>query len=214
MDYYATLREEMVVTQLEARDITNPEVLQAMRMVPRHRFVDRSLWHQAYDDRPLPIGQGQTISQPYMVALMTQCLQPSKDHGVLEVGTGSGYQAAILAEIVRQVFTIERNPELSQKAQILLEELGYRNIRFKIGDGTLGWEQFSPYDRILVTAGAPDIPTSLLDQLSDSGKMVIPVGGAYYQDLMLIEKEGKKVRKRDVCGCTFVPLVGKQGWEE
>ncbi len=214
MDDYASLREEMVVTQLEERDITDPKVLQAMRTVPRHRFVDRSLWPQAYDDRPLPIGQGQTISQPYMVALMTQYLGLSRDERVLEIGTGSGYQAAIVAEIVREVFTIERNPELSQKAQSLLEELGYRNIRFKIGDGTLGWDQFSPYDRILVTAGAPDIPTSLLEQLSDPGKMVIPVGGAYYQDLMLIEKEGKKVRKRHVCGCTFVPLVGKQGWEE
>ncbi len=204
----------MVVSQLEGRDITDPKVLQAMRTVSRHRFVDRSLWSQAYDDRPLPIGQGQTISQPYMVALMTQCLELSGDERVLEIGTGSGYQAAVLAEIVRDVFTIERIAKLSQRAAILLEELGYQNIRFEVGDGTLGWNKFSPYDRILVTAGAPDIPTSLLEQLNDPGKMAIPMGGAYYQDFMVIEKEGKKVKKRHVCGCTFVPLVGEQGWEE
>lgn len=214
MNEHTNLREQMVVSQLEGRDITDPKVLQAMRTVSRHRFVDRSLWSQAYDDRPLPIGQGQTISQPYMVALMTQCLELSGDERVLEIGTGSGYQAAVLAEIVRDVFTIERIAKLSQRAAILLEELGYQNIRFEVGDGTLGWNKFSPYDRILVTAGAPDIPTSLLEQLNDPGKMAIPMGGAYYQDLMVIEKEGKKVKKRHVCGCTFVPLVGEQGWEE
>ena len=214
MNEYTNLREQMVATQLEGRDIANHKVLQAMRTVPRHRFVDRSLWSQAYDDRPLPIGQGQTISQPYMVALMTQCLQLSGDERVLEIGTGSGYQAAILAEIVREVFTVERIPELSQQASTLLEDLDYRNIRFEVADGTLGWEKFSPYGRILVTAGAPDIPTSLLQQLNDPGKMAIPMGGAYYQDLMVIKKEGKKVKKRHVCGCTFVPLVGEQGWEQ
>ena len=214
MNEYTNLREQMVVIQLEVRDITDPKVLQAMRTVPRHRFVDRSLWSQAYDDHPLPIGQGQTISQPYMVALMTQCLELSGDKRVLEIGTGSGYQAAILAEIVREVFTVERIPELSQRTENLLKDLDYQNIRFEVGDGTLGWEEFSPYDRILVTAGAPDIPVNLLEQLNNPGKMAIPMGGAYYQDLMLIEKKGEKVKKRHVCGCTFVPLVGEQGWKE
>ncbi|MCK4591190.1 MAG: protein-L-isoaspartate(D-aspartate) O-methyltransferase [Candidatus Latescibacteria bacterium] len=214
MDDYASLRKEMVVIQLEGRDIVDPKVLQAMRTVPRHRFVDRSLRLQAYDDRPLPIGQGQTISQPYMVALMTQCLELSGDERVLEIGTGSGYQAAILAEIVREVFTVERIPELFQRTENLLKDLDYQNIRFEVGDGTLGWEEFSPYDRILVTAGAPDIPVNLLEQLNNPGKMAIPMGGAYYQDLMLVEKKGEKVKKRHVCGCTFVPLVGEQGWKE
>lgn len=211
---YAAAREKMVATQLEARDIVDPEVLRVMRKVPRHRFVERSLWSNAYEDHPLPIGKGQTISQPYMVALMTQSLELSGDEGVLEIGTGSGYQAAILAEIAKKVFTIERDAELAQRAQSLLERLGYQNIKVKIGNGTLGWSEFAPYARIMVTAGSPGVPQSLIDQLADSGKMVIPIGGAWYQDLTLVEKKKNKIKRRGICGCTFVPLIGKQGWSQ
>ncbi|HID94645.1 MAG TPA: protein-L-isoaspartate(D-aspartate) O-methyltransferase [Candidatus Latescibacteria bacterium] len=213
MDYKAA-RAKMVASQLEARDIVNPKVLEVMRKVPRHRFVDEGLWSQAYLDHPLPIGKGQTISQPYMVALMTQTLGLSGDEKVLEVGTGSGYQAAILAEMAREVYTIERCPELAERARLVLEGLGYENVTIKIGNGTIGWKEHAPYDRIIVTAGAPDVPRSLVEQLKDGGRMVIPIGGTYYQDLVVVEKKGEKTTREAICGCSFVPLVGKHGWKE
>lgn len=206
---YEELRHRMVEEQLKARDISDKRVLVAMQRVPRHKFVEKDIQERAYDDSPLPIGKGQTISQPYIVALMTQNLDLSGPERVLEVGTGSGYQAAILAELTREVFTIERDSELSAKARLRLEELGYKNVRLKVGDGTLGWEESAPYDRIIITAGAPQVPQSLLAQLSEDGKLIIPLGGTYYQDLVLIEKREDQIREHTICGCTFVPLVSQ-----
>ena len=210
---YAIARERMVRTQLEARQIKDERVLDAMRSVPRHEFVPKELWIRAYGDHPLPIGQGQTISQPYMVALMTEQMHLEKSHTVLEIGTGSGYQAAILAELVTHVFSVERVPELAAHARRILDKLGYRNIILRTGDGTLGWKEFAPYDRIMVTAGAPDVPESLIEQLAEEGRIVIPIGNTIVQTLVVVKKKGKKIRKEEKCGCTFVPLIGDQGWE-
>ncbi|UCE18057.1 MAG: protein-L-isoaspartate(D-aspartate) O-methyltransferase [Gemmatimonadota bacterium] len=210
---YAIARERMVQNQLVARKITNEKVLEAMRTVPRHEFVPKELWGRAYGDHPLPIGQSQTISQPYMVALMTQQLQLEKTNKVLEIGTGSGYQAAILAELVRRVFSVERVPELSSRARKVLDGLGYGNVIIKTGDGTLGWKEFAPFDRIVVTAGAPDVPSALVEQLVDGGRIVLPIGNTYVQTLLVVKKKGKKIERKEVCGCTFVPLIGEQGWE-
>ncbi len=207
-------RRKMVETQLIARGIADENVLEAMRKVPRHRFVPQDIMQSAYDDCPLPIGEGQTISQPYMVALMTQCLELSGDDKVLEIGTGSGYQAGILAEIASQVYTIERVEKLCNRAGEILKELGHANIQLKVGDGTEGWPEFSPYDGIMVTAGSPDIPEPLTRQLSEGGHLVIPVGGRYSQELVVMEKKRGELKKRDLCGCIFVPLVGKHGWEK
>lgn len=209
---YQKLREYMVNTQIKARGIYDPKVLDAMLKVPRHEFVPEDMRPYAYEDRPLPIGEGQTISQPYMVALMTQCMELEGPESVLEIGAGSGYQAAILAEIAAMVYTIERFPSLLQRAQEVLARLGYTNYKALVGDGTLGWEENAPFNGIMVTAGAPDVPPSLLEQLADKGRLVIPIGPERYQTLYKIVKKGKKIRREFVTYCSFVPLIGKEGW--
>lgn len=209
---YQRLREYMVNTQIRARGIYDAKVLDAMLKVPRHEFVPEDMRPYAYEDRPLPIGEGQTISQPYMVALMTQCLELEGPESVLEIGAGSGYQAAILAEIAANVCTIERLPSLLQKAREVLARLGYTNYEARVGDGTLGWEEKAPFNGIMVTAGAPDVPFSLLEQLADKGRLVIPIGPERYQSLYKIVKKGKKIRREFVTYCSFVPLIGKEGW--
>jgi protein-L-isoaspartate(D-aspartate) O-methyltransferase len=205
-------RDLMVETQLEPRGITDPDVLEAFRKVPRHAFVPPALGASAYGDHALPIGEGQTISQPFMVALMTQSLELTGDERVLEIGTGTGYQTAILAELAAQVFSIERVESLASKARSRLEELGVSNAAIRVGDGTIGWKEFEPFDRIIVTAGAPDIPASLVEQLADPGRMVIPVGSQGLQDLKVITKSNGAVEIQSAGGCVFVPLLGREGW--
>ncbi len=205
-------RRRMVEQQLRARDIFDPRVLAVMGKVPRHLFVERALEPFAYEDRPLSIGEGQTISQPYIVALMTQLLQVQPSHRVLEVGTGSGYQAAVLAELAADVYTIEIIPSLAEAARARLEALGYRNVHVRQGDGYEGWREFAPYDAIVVTAGAPQIPPPLIEQLREGGRMAIPVGGAMAtQELVLGEKKGGRLPTRSVAPVLFVPLTGKGG---
>ena len=211
---YERKREEMVEKQIAARGITDPYVLGAMRKVPRHLFVSEALMDQAYGDFPLPIGEQQTISQPYIVAEMTQALQLSKDDRVLEIGTGSGYQAAILAEIVFRVYTIERIHPLFVKTRRLFDKLRYHNIVTKYSDGTSGWIDESPFDAIIVTAGAPEIPEVLVNQLSVGGRMVLPVGDQYSQDLIRLYKDEEGILKTNMGGCRFVKLVGEHGWRD
>jgi protein-L-isoaspartate(D-aspartate) O-methyltransferase len=204
----------MVERQLKPRGIYKEAVLRAFADVPRHRFVGPDLRHSAYADHPLPIGEGQTISQPYMVALMTQCLEPKPGDRVLEIGTGSGYQTAILATISADLFTVERIPSLTKNAEKILRELGYNNVRFLVGDGTKGWPEEAPFDGIVVTAGAPRLPEPLVEQLAEGGRLVIPVGGSWSQDLMVVRKAQGKIEEEIVCGCVFVPLVGEFGWKD
>lgn len=211
---YKRLREEMVKKQIEARGVTDPRVLAAMRSVPRHLFVSEALMDQAYSDFPLPIGEQQTISQPYIVAEMTQALQLSSEDRVLEIGTGSGYQAAILAHIVYRVYTIERIHSLYTRARALFDRLGYHNIVTRYSDGTTGWKDESPFDAIIVTAGAPEIPATLVNQLAIDGRMVIPVGNQYSQDLIKLVRTQKGIQKINLGGCRFVKLVGEHGWRE
>jgi protein-L-isoaspartate(D-aspartate) O-methyltransferase len=207
-------RELMVEQQLTPRGICNPEVVRAFMSVPRHRFLGAALQHSAYADHPLPIGEGQTISQPYMVALMTQCLGLAASDRALEIGTGSGYQTAILAAIAAEVFTVERVAPLAKKAESILKELGYNNVHFLVGDGTRGWPEEAPFDGIVVTAGAPRIPEPLVAQLADGGRLVIPVGGGWSQELMIVRKVKGKIEEEPVCGCVFVPLLGEFGWKD
>jgi protein-L-isoaspartate(D-aspartate) O-methyltransferase len=208
----AGARAEMVATQIAARGIDNERVLHAMRDLPRHLFVPQSVQADAYDDRPLPIGEGQTISQPYMVALMTAILSPEPQHRVLDIGTGSGYQAAILARLAAEVITIERHAPLATRARELLASLGITNVDVVVGDGSEGYLPRAPYDRILVAAGAPAVPEALKQQLTDGGRLVIPVGPAGFQRLTVIERHGASVTAKEGEGCVFVPLVGRQGW--
>lgn len=196
----------MVQTQIESRNVKDRQVLDAMRKVPRHSFVPDNMIKHAYNDEPLPIGEGQTISQPYIVAYMTEMIAPQPQHKILEVGTGSGYQTAILAEIAAEIFSIEILDSLSKKAQQTLGELGYTNVKFKTGDGSLGWEEHAPYDGIIVTAAPRKLPESLPLQLALQGKMIIPVGEAF-QELVLVTKEKKKIKKRSLIPVRFVPLV-------
>jgi len=211
---YDRLREEMVKCQLEARGIHDASVLAAFRKVPRHLFVSEALMDQAYGDFPLPIGEQQTISQPYIVAEMTQALELTKDDRVLEIGTGSGYQAAILAQIVYRVYTIERIHSLLVNARRLFDRLRYHNIVTKYSDGTQGWADESPFDAIIVTAGSPDIPSPLVKQLAVGGRMILPVGNEYSQELIKITKdENEAVHTTTLGGCRFVKLVGEHGWE-
>jgi len=192
------------------RDITDPRVLEVMGNIPRHLFVDENLQHVAYDDNPLPIGEGQTISQPYVVALMTQSLGLKGNETVLEIGTGSGYQATVLAELVEEVYTIEIKPTLAKKAEERLDSMGYKNINVKNADGYLGWEEHAPYDAIMVTAAVNHIPPSLLDQLKDGGKLILPLGStAYYQTLTLVEKQGNELYVTHITSVMFVPLTGE-----
>ncbi|MGB9628122.1 MAG: protein-L-isoaspartate(D-aspartate) O-methyltransferase [Thermodesulfobacteriota bacterium] len=210
---YSRARLKMVEEQIVARGIKDPRVIEAMKKVPRHLFVEEALQGQAYSDHPLPIGEKQTISQPYMVALMTEALLLKGKEKVLEIGTGSGYQTAILAELAEKVFSIERIRSLAIRARELLYRLGYYNFEIKIFDGTLGWVEESPFDAILVTAGAPDIPQSLVNQLAMGGRLVIPVGDAFVQDLLRVMKTEEGLKKEDLGGCRFVKLIGKYGWE-
>ena len=203
----------MVEEQVVARGVKDQRVIAAMKKVPRHLFVEEALQGQAYSDRPLPIGEKQTISQPYMVALMTESLELSGRENVLELGTGSGYQTAILAECAAKVFSIERIRSLAIKARKLLLDLGYFNIEVKFSDGTYGWPEEAPFDAMIVTAGAPDIPQPLIDQLKPGGRLAIPVGDAYVQELVRITKTEEGVKREDLGGCRFVKLIGKHGWE-
>ncbi|MEW6087275.1 MAG: protein-L-isoaspartate(D-aspartate) O-methyltransferase [bacterium] len=211
---YSENRKLMVEAQIERRGIKNERVLTVMRELPRHLFVEERYHDSAYADHPLPIGDGQTISQPYIVALMTEKLNLSGNEKVLEIGTGSGYQTAVLAKLSREIYTIERFSSLSFNARNVLAGLGFNNIVFKTGDGSLGWKEFSPFDRILVTAAAPEIPAALFEQLKDNGQMVVPVGPRFSQVLTLVikDKNGNMV-KEEICGCVFVPLVGICGWK-
>ena len=211
---YQRERHAMVEEQLRRRGISDPRVLAAMGKIPRHLFVPGDYRDSAYDDRPLPIGEGQTISQPFMVAIMTQSLELKGEERVLEVGTGSGYQAAILAELARELYTVERIPGLSQGAREALRELGYRNVSFRIGDGSKGWPEEAPFDGIIVTAGAPEIPLTFKSQLNDGGRLVIPTGPRYTQTLYKLTRKGDRFIEEEVTGCVFVPLVGDYGWDE
>ncbi|MCK9239156.1 protein-L-isoaspartate(D-aspartate) O-methyltransferase [Desulfocurvus sp.] len=206
-------RERMVREQIEARGVRDPRVLAAMRRVPRHLFVDEALHGQAYADHPVPIGFGQTISQPYIVALMTWYLELEPGMSVLEIGTGSGYQAAVLAEAGARVWTVERIPELHAAARDRLARLGHSGVRCKLDDGTLGWPEAGPFDRILVTAGGPDVPLPLLDQLADPGILLIPVGASRRdQRLVMVRRQDGRTLREDKGGVLFVDLVGRHGW--
>jgi protein-L-isoaspartate(D-aspartate) O-methyltransferase len=206
------MRQDMVEKQIEARGITDTRVLAAMRTVPRHLFVSEALMDQAYSDFPLPIGEQQTISQPYIVAEMTQALQLSPDDRVLEIGTGSGYQAAVLAHIAYRVYTIERLHSLYLKTRRLFDKLGYHNIVTRYSDGTAGWKDESPFDAIIVTAGAPEIPSVLVNQLALGGRMVIPVGTQHVQEMIKLVRDARGIHKSNLGGCRFVKLVGEHGW--
>ncbi len=203
----------MVEEQIASRGIKNSRLIATMKKIPRHLFVEEALQSQAYTDHPLPIGEKQTISQPYMVALMTEALLLTGKEKVLEIGTGSGYQTAILAELCEKVFSVERIRPLAVRARKLLYELGYFNVEIKIFDGTFGWMEESPFDAILVTAGSPDVPQPLVDQLAIGGRLVIPVGDTFVQDLVRVTKTEEGVKREDLGGCRFVKLIGKYGWE-
>lgn len=204
----------MVETQLVVRGIKNPSVLEAMKTVPRHMFVDEGLSPQAYSDYPLPIGEKQTISQPYMVAYMTEALELTGTEKVLEIGTGSGYQCAVLSLLAERVFSVERISTLASRARRLLDKLAYSNVVVRVDDGTGGWPDEAPFDAIIVTAAAPEIPEQYIEQLAPGGRLVIPVGSELMQDLVKITKdEGGAIRREDLGACRFVKLVGRHGWQ-
>jgi protein-L-isoaspartate(D-aspartate) O-methyltransferase len=209
---YERKRHEMVRQQIEARGITDSNVLAALRKVPRHLFVGEALRDQAYGDFPLPIGEQQTISQPYIVAEMTQALELTQNDRVLEIGTGSGYQAAILAQIVYRIYTLERIRTLFVQARKLLDKLNFHNIVMRCADGTKGWKDESPFNAIMVTAGAPTIPEVLIEQLAEGGRLVVPVGDQHSQDLIKITKDQGEIHQTNLGGCRFVKLVGEHGW--
>ena len=214
MEDFKKLRDLMVDAQLIPRGIKDERVLSAMRRVPRHIFVDDYMQHNAYADMALPIGDEQTISQPYMVAIMTELLELKGNEKVLEIGTGSGYQAAILGELSREVFTIERKALLAKKAEERFQALGYINVHVITGDGTLGLPEESPFDRILITAGSPKIPEPLIEQLADGGIIIAPVGIRFSQQLLIVRKSKEGVSEQTHVPCVFVPLIGKHGWPE
>jgi protein-L-isoaspartate(D-aspartate) O-methyltransferase len=207
---FERLRLQMVEKQLRKRGIADERVLAAMSRVPRHMFVGQNMRWAAYDDEPLPIGSAQTISQPYMVARMTELAELDDDSRVLEVGTGSGYQAAVLGELAAQVWSIERHHELAERARSTLADLGYSNVHVVVGDGSLGLAEHAPFEGIIVTAAAPAVPAALLEQLTDGGRLVIPVGGSFGQQLRLVRRRGSSFTETDVLGCRFVPLIGAQ----
>ena len=207
-------RKEMVRRQIQGRRIQDELVLEAMRTVPRHRFVPAYVRGSAYRDAPLPIGEGQTISQPYVVAFMTEALQLSGGEKVLEIGTGSGYQAAVLALIAGEVISVERLPRLAEEARRTLAELGYDNVRVVVGDGTQGWPEEAPYDAIMVTAASPEVPAPLLQQLAEGGRLVAPVGPRHTQQLVRVRREGEEFGREDLLGVAFVPLIGEHGWDK
>ena len=213
-DDFALARERMVKDQLRARGIRDERVLQVMGRIPRHLFIEETLANEAYDDHPVPIGEKQTISQPYIVALMTEALELTGKENTLEIGTGSGYQTAILAELSNRVYTIDRIESLLLNARKILAQLGYDNIVFKVFDGTMGWEDYSPFDAIMVTAGSPSLPRPLLDQLADNGRMIIPVGDRHTQELIKVIRRGKRLEQESLGGCRFVNLIGVHGWRD
>lgn len=209
-EFYTRKRREMVRRQLQARDITDKKVLEIMGKVPRHLFVNPPYQRQAYSDYPLPIDEGQTISQPYIVALMTQYLNLKDGEKVLEIGTGSGYQAAVLSHLTDEVYSIEIKENLAKKAEQTLKNLNYTQVQVKSGDGYFGWEEYAPFDAIIVTCAANHIPPPLIDQLKDGGRLIIPVGSTlYFQTLTLITKKGEKLKVKHVLGVRFVPMIGE-----
>ena len=207
-------RETMVRSQLTSRDITDPAVLEVMRQIPRHEFVSENYLPESYADHPLPIGLGQTISQPYIVALMTQELKLTSQSSVLEIGTGSGYQTAILAKLAKKVYTIEKHNQLSESAQTILARLGIDNVQYYIGDGSCGWPENMEFDRIIVTAAMPQVPETLKNQLCETGLLLAPVGQEFSQDLIVYEKKKNKLQSKTICACRFVKLIGKHGFNE
>ena len=214
MTDYAVARQRMVGEQLLRRGIQDQRVLQAMGNVHRHLFVEEALWARAYGDYPLPIGEKQTISQPFMVALMTEALELKEHERVLEVGTGSGYQTAILAELASKVYSIERIRALAMRAIRRIESLGYYNVLIRVGDGSVGWKEMAPFDAILVTAGTPQVPIRLIEQLGEDGRLVVPVGQAENQVLRKGTKKGATIHWTELGTCVFVKLVGEQGWND
>lgn len=212
-DEFIRRRQRMVKEQIKARRIRSRRVLEAMEKVPRHRFVPEEFQDIAYEDRPIAIGQSQTISQPFVVALMTQLLNLKEEEIVLEIGTGSGYQAAILAQLAKHVYTVERHKSLAERAAAVLQVLGYDNVTVRNADGSAGWAKHAPYQGIIVTAAAPDIPQPLLDQLAQGGRLVIPVGGVRGQQLELWKRKGPKFTHESIVPVAFVPLRGDHGWE-
>ena len=214
MNNYEKERGRMVEEQLLLRGVKDERVLSAMRKVPRHEFLPEAIRGMAYQDSALPLGEAQTMSQPYMVALMSELLGLKGTERVLEIGTGSGYQTAVLAELCEKVYTVERIKPLAERARANLDRLGYRSVAIKVYDGTYGWKEMSPFDAIMVTAGAPDVPAPLVDQLREGGRMVIPVGERYGQVLLKVVKTSSgPVTERNI-PCTFVPLIGSHGWKE
>jgi len=211
---YETARFAMVEEKIARRGIKDTRVLRAMERVPRHFFVEDALIPQAYNDNPLPIGENQTISQPFIVALMLEALQLTGKEKVLEIGTGSGYQTALLAELAGSVYSVERIPSLMEKAKERLDFLGYKNVKIKIGDGTLGWKEEMPFDRIIVSAASPSIPEPYFELLNDNGIIVIPVGNDETQTLLKVRKIGGTTKIQDLGGCRFVKLIGEFGWKE
>jgi protein-L-isoaspartate(D-aspartate) O-methyltransferase len=209
---FEMMRERMVRDQLEARGITDPRVLDAMRYVPRHRFVPEHLHSLAYDDGPLPIGSNQTISQPYIVALMTQMLELRLDDMVLEIGTGSGYQTAVLCRLARFIYSLERYPALAERSSALLDDLGYHNVEVYVGDGSQGLPDMAPYDAIIVTAAAPAIPGPLRTQMADEGRMVLPIGDRFQQFLQRVRRTGESWKVESLIPVMFVPLYGRHGF--
>lgn len=209
---YDALRRRMVERQLAGQGIRDERVLEAVRAIPRHLFVPESEVSRAYEDHPVAIGQGQTISQPYMVARMSELLELRGGEKVLEIGSGSGYQTAVLKALGADVFTVERIPELSRLARQNVERAGYSGVHYRVGDGSRGWPGDAPYDRVIVTAGAPTMPVSLVEQLREGGSMVIPVGGEEEQELLLVRREQGRVTRERICACVFVKLWGDEGW--
>ena len=207
-------REIMIHDHLQARGITDSRVLEAMRQIGRDAFVNPQYAAHAYEDRPLPIGMGQTISQPYIVALMTQALEVGPEHEVLELGTGSGYQTAVLARLARRVYTVERFAPLTESAQAVLGRLGIDNVEFAVGDGSAGWPEAHTFDRIIVTAAVPRVPPPVNEQLKEKGLLVAPVGGDFVQELIRYHKHAGQLQPTLLCGCRFVKLVGKYGFDE
>ncbi|MHC4074812.1 MAG: protein-L-isoaspartate(D-aspartate) O-methyltransferase [Planctomycetota bacterium] len=213
-DDFADSRDRMIRFDLQGRGITDKVLLEAMASIPRQNFIDEKYWFQAYSDGPLPIGHGQTISQPYIVALMTQELKVNANCSVLEIGTGSGYQTAILARLAKKVYTIERFSELTDSAKVVLDRLGFGNIKYFVGDGTCGWPQKQTFDRIIITAAAPKIPQPLIEQLSEDGLIVIPIGPVFAQQLVVAEKKKNIITEKIICDVRFVRLMGKYGFSQ
>jgi protein-L-isoaspartate(D-aspartate) O-methyltransferase len=216
MDRYAKQRVRMVETQIRSRGVKDARVLKIMGKIPRHLFVEEAMMDRAYDDNPLPIGEKQTISQPYIVALMTEAMELMGKEKVLEIGTGSGYQTAVLAQLADRVCSIERIASLAGRARKILDHLNAFNVAIRVGDGTYGWKEEAPFDAILVTAGAPEVPSILLEQLGVGGRLVIPVGSRLTQTLLKVTRLSENIRdlkKEDLGGCRFVDLIGEHGWE-